>query len=184
MTSATATAAAPDRRRQLLRRIRIVLALFIVGLVLSGLTAVPLVTELDFVARMLGLPHDAAPENYAGLHHWIAQVCVALHDTDARYPFLFYGFDWLAFAHIMIAIAFIGPWIDPVRNRWVLTFGLIAAVLVIPMALCVGPLRGIPFYWCLIDCSFGVGAVIPLSLCRRWATQLARLEPAGGASRP
>jgi hypothetical protein len=32
----------------------------------------------------------------------------------------------IAFAHLAIAIAFIGPYIDPVRNKWVITFGLIA----------------------------------------------------------
>jgi len=35
------------------------------------------------------------------------------------YPFIAYGTDWLAFAHFVIAIAFIGPWRDPVRNVWV-----------------------------------------------------------------
>jgi hypothetical protein len=169
--------ASSDRRRTLLRRIRLVLAIFMIGLVLSGLTAVPLVTELDLVARTLGLPPDAAPDNYVGFDHWIARVCLALHDTEARHPFVFYGFDWLAFAHIVIAIAFIGPWRDPVRNIWVLTFGMIACVLVIPMALGAGPFRGIPFYWSLIDCTFGIGAIIPLALCRRWTVQLARLQP-------
>ena len=28
-----------------------------------------------------------------------------------------YGTDWLAFAHITIAVAFLGPLKDPVRNR-------------------------------------------------------------------
>ena len=76
----------------------------------------------------------------------------ALTVTNGSYPFLAYGTDWLAFAHLMIAIAFIGPYRDPVRNQWVITFGLIACAAVIPLALICRPLRGIPMYWRLIDC--------------------------------
>jgi hypothetical protein len=59
---------------------------------------------------------------------------------------LAYGTDWLAFAHLVIAIAFLGPLKDPVRNIWVVEFGMIACLLVIPLALICGPIRGIPFY--------------------------------------
>ena len=62
--------------------------------------------------------------------------------------------DWLAFGHIVIAVAFLGAWRDPVGNRWLFDFGLIACVLVIPWALVFGALRGIPWWWRLIDCSF------------------------------
>lgn len=82
-----------------------------------------------------------------------------------------YGTDWLAFAHFVIAIAFVGALREPVRNRWLFDFGLIAAGLVIPFALLAGGLRGIPFYWRWIDCSFGVGAALPLWYCRKWARQ-------------
>ena len=34
--------------------------------------------------------------------------------------------------------------------------GIAACLAVIPLALICGPIRGIPFYWRLIDCSFGV----------------------------
>ena len=91
--------------------------------------------------------------------------------------FMAYGTDWLAFAHVIIAVAFIGPWRDPVRNRWVVTFGLIACAAVIPMALVFGPLRGIPVYWLLIDCSFGVIGFIPLWLVRSYTGELASLGP-------
>jgi hypothetical protein len=89
-----------------------------------------------------------------------------------RYPFIAYGTDWLAFAHIVIAIAFIGPWRDPVRNVWVLEFGIIACVLVIPLAMVCGPLRGIPWFWRLIDSSFGVIGAVPLVIARRLVTTL------------
>jgi hypothetical protein len=86
--------------------------------------------------------------------------------TNAHYPFLAYGTDWLAFAHLVIAVAFIGPYFDPIRNKWVITFGLIACVGVIPLALIAGPIRGIPFGWRLIDCSFGVCGAIPFCCAR------------------
>jgi hypothetical protein len=89
--------------------------------------------------------------------------------------FLAYGTDWLAFAHLVIAVAFIGPLRDPVRNKWVLTFGVIACAGVVPLALIAGCVRGIPFYWRLIDCSFGVFGVVPLLICLSYVRRLERM---------
>ena len=106
---------------------------------------------------------------------WLGKVHTALTDTETRYPFLFYGTDWLAFGHFVIAMVFIGVLRDPVRNRWLFDFGLLACVLVVPYAFVFGGLRGIPVWWRLIDCSFGVFGFIPLWFCRRWALELERL---------
>jgi hypothetical protein len=89
---------------------------------------------------------------------------------------MFYGTDWLAFAHIVLALAFLGPLRDPIKNVWVVEFGMIACVLVPPMALVFGPIRGIPWFWRLIDCSFGVVGIIPLWLSRHYIQQLMALE--------
>ncbi len=161
--------------RTVLRRIRVLLGLFVIGLVASGVTALPLEWEIDTLAGLMGIPQAATPESLDGLHRWIAFVRQGLHETNARYPFIAYGTDWLAFAHVMIAVAFIGPLLDPVRNVWVITFGLIACAAVVPTALIFGPLRGIPFNWRLIDCSFGVAGAVPLGLARFYAARLARL---------
>lgn len=96
----------------------------------------------------------------------------------ARYPFLAYGTDWLGLGHLMIAVAFVGPIRDPVRNKWVVQLGMIACVVVIPLALICGPLRGIPTFWTPIDCSFGVLGFIPLLLAYRHIRALER-EQAG-----
>ena len=40
-----------------------------------------------------------------------------------------YGFDWLAFAHLLIAIAFLGPLKDPIKNEWIIRWGMIASAL-------------------------------------------------------
>ena len=43
--------------------------------------------------------------------------------------------------------------------------GIVACIAIFPLAMICGPLRGIPFYWRLIDCSFGVIGIIPLVYC-------------------
>jgi hypothetical protein len=162
-----------DDRRTLLRRIRLILVVFVVLLVASGVTAMPVEWELNGLAGVLGLPQGANPADYTGLQHWIALAREGVVETGARYPFIAYGFDWLAFAHIVLGILFLGAIRDPVRNIWVITFGMIACALVIPWAIFIGPFRGIPFYWSLIDCSFGVFGILPLALARRYTVRLA-----------
>jgi len=153
---------------QLRGRIRFLLLSFTVALVLSGITAFPLEWELSLLSAWT----QHAP---ADLKDWIDRVYVALREINSRYPFIAYGTDWLAFAHIVIAIGFIGPLRDPARNLWVVELGMIACVLVIPVALVFGAIRGIPFYWRLIDCAFGVVGIVPLWLVRR---DIGRLEAA------
>lgn len=130
---------------------------FMIVLFLSGLTAIPLESELAFLSRCF------SPTNMLG--DWIQKVYFAIADTNKEYPFLAYGYDWLAFAHFVLALLFIGPLKDPVRNKWVIEFGMIACVLIIPFAFIAGHFRGIPIGWRLIDCSFGIMGLIPLSIC-------------------
>jgi hypothetical protein len=150
-----------------LRAIRVWLSVFIVGLVVSGLRAFPLTHEVGWLDALL---HSSTLRPSAEATHllpWIERVDEALEATNAQYPFLAYGTDWLAFAHLAIAVAFTGPWRDPVRNKWVITFGLIACAGVVPLALIAGAVRGIPLGWRLLDCSFGVVGCLPLLVCRR-----------------
>lgn len=156
----------------LLRRYRLVLGCFIVGLVLSGVTAFPLLHELELLGRWLGIPPDAAASSQTGLHFWIATVRDGLRDVHATHPWLAYGTDWLAFGHLIIALFFIGPWRDPIPNAWVLKIGLVACAGVFPLALICGPIRGIPFYWRLIDCSFGLFGCLPLLYCLKLTGQM------------
>ncbi len=143
------------------RIIRILLIFFVSALVVSGLTAFPLIVEVNILERIVG--RGTFVENFwPAMAYWISSVRQGLVDTNARYPFVFYGTDWLAFAHLVIAIAFIGPLRDPIKNLWVVEFGMVACILVIPLALICGPIRGIPFFWTVIDCSFGVFGIIPL----------------------
>ncbi len=156
----------------LLRRIRFVLGGFVLGLILSGLTAFPLTWEVNLLAHWLGAGQTATPDQFGGLTEWIVRVRNALRITDASYPFLAYGYDWLAFAHLMIALAFIGPWRDPVRNVWIIEWTMLCCLAIFPLAFICGPIRGIPFYWQLIDCSFGAIGILPLWWCRRAIAEL------------
>ena len=149
-------------RAAILRKLRWVLAFFIVALILSGITAFPLQSELQQIVRLRGLEQLAPSEAGSGLDGWILTVRNGLQESYAKYPWLAYGTDWLAFAHLIIAVFFIGAFIDPVRNVWILKAGIIACVLVIPLALVCGAIRQIPMGWRLIDCSFGVFGVLPL----------------------
>ncbi|MET7569937.1 hypothetical protein ABZT04_15750 [Streptomyces sp. NPDC005492] len=160
-------------RAALLKGIRAWLVLFVVCLVLSGATAFPLVHELRWTEealRSLSVPHYLP-----ALTDWIARMRQGLDTADTDYPFLLYGTDWLAFAHLVIAVAFYGPYRDPVRNIWVVEFGMIACAGIIPLALICGPVRGIPFWWTVIDMSFGAVGVVPLYVVRK---KIKRLEAA------
>ena len=141
-----------NKENVLLRKIRLVLGLFIVALILSGVTAFPLQRELDLVASTRGLDGVAPADAAHSFDRWILTVREGLRETYTRHPWLAYGTDWLAFAHIVIAVFFIGPIIDPVRNVWVLKAGVIACFLVLPLGLVCGAIRGIPWGWRLIDC--------------------------------
>jgi hypothetical protein len=169
-----------ERGQLLRRRIKALTGLFILGLVLSGATAIPLPSELDRLVKITGasqLVLDPAPTGAPGWAVWLTGVQKALHEADQSAPFIFYGADWLAFGHFVIAVAFVGALRDPIRNRWLFSFGMIACALVIPYALVFGGMRGIPYWWRLIDCSFGVFGMIPLWFCRRWTDELeSRLE--------
>ena len=164
-------------RAIVLRRYRASLILFMAGLVASGVTAFPLLAELKRLCLFLGISPTAAPASYAGLSLWIAIVHHGLDQTYAAFPWIAYGTDWLAFAHVVIALFFIGPLVEPVKNRWVLYVGLACCAAVFPLALIAGGLRGIPVYWRLLDCSFGFFGALPLLYCLRLSGRLAASVP-------
>ena len=139
--------------------IRGLIAFFIVALFVSGLTAIPLDFELSTLLPIF--PADSF------MHYWLQKVLSAYRHVDEEYPFLLYGYDWLAFAHFVLAVLFIGPYKDPVKNIWVIEFGMIACAMIFPLAFIAGHLRGIPIDWQLIDCSFGVFGFVPLWICYR-----------------
>ncbi|MCW3126230.1 MAG: hypothetical protein JWO03_1888 [Bacteroidetes bacterium] len=125
---------------------------FMVSLAISGLTAIPAKTGISFLL-------DIVPQSWTPVYAFLMYIREALFSCN---EVLFYGYDWLAFAHIVIAVLFYGVIKDPVRNIWVVEFGMIACMLIIPFAFAMGAVRGIPVWWRLVDCSFGVVGIIPL----------------------
>jgi hypothetical protein len=152
------------KMNKLKRQNKILLASFMIILFLSGLTAIPVERELSFLSQCFPIGNPVG--------EWLEKVLAGFEYTNEHYPFLAYGYDWLAFAHFVLAILFIGPYKDAVRNRWVIEFGMIACICIIPFALIAGHYRGIPFWWRLIDCSFGVLGIIPLMICYRNIKQI------------
>jgi hypothetical protein len=163
-----------NREILLLRRVRWLTWLFIVGLVFSGVTAMPLVTELNWLVSWFGYEGQTSATATSEFARWLLRIQESLVTTQMAHPQLFYGTDWLAFGHIVIALAFVGAVREPVRNRWLFDFGLIACAMVIPWAFAFGAVRGIPVWWRLIDCSFGVSGAVPLWWCRKWVRELER----------
>jgi hypothetical protein len=156
-----------------LTRVRLWLVVFVTGLVVSGVTAFPLEAETRLLARVL----DRSPVQLPAVTAWVDRVHEGIVNTNDDYPFMAYGTDWLAFAHLVIAVAFWGPIRDPVRNVWVVQFGMISCAAVVPLALIAGTVRGIPWGWRLIDISFGVIGIVPLLFAQRGIRELARRSP-------
>lgn len=129
-----------------MKTIRLHLAAFIVLLLISGVTAFPIRQEVGFLF--------SSKEVFPGfMMQWISQ----LHSVIGSTPeIMLYGTDWLAFAHIVIALFFIPVCLDPQRYKANLLAGIAACLLIFPLAFICGPLRGIPFFHQLIDCSFGL----------------------------
>lgn len=90
------------------RQIKRWIIFFMLMLFLSGLTVIPLETELNFLSGFF--PFGSS------IGDWLEKVYTGLNETNKKYPFLFYGYDWLAFAHFILAILFAGPLKDPVKN--------------------------------------------------------------------
>ncbi|MHA4811306.1 hypothetical protein ACX0G9_24610 [Flavitalea flava] len=180
---------------KILFRIRCLLVFFMVVLALSGITAFPVYTELKWLLDS-GITPSATP-----IGDWLEKVWLGVKDAQERHPFIFYGFDWLAFAHLVIALLFVGPYRDPVyrdigllekitlcrntannglrlvdlwstKNKWVIEWAMLACIAILPLAMIAGPIRSIPWIHIFIDCSFGIIGIIPLGIIRHWILQL------------
>jgi len=146
-----------------MKRTRVMLGIVVFGLLISAVTIWPAVPELKMAVRLVwgeGLPQGV-------LHGFLLQAIEGLEVMQAKYPFMLYAHDWLAFAHIVLAILFAGAMRDPVRNKWIIECGLIMCALIPLLAGVCIPLRGIPFVWFWMDFAFAPAAALPLwiALC-------------------
>ncbi len=150
------------------KQIQLGLILFTMLLALSGITAFPLQTEIDFLMN-----HRHWFPSF--FQHWIMQL---YNNITATPQVMLYGTDWLAFAHIVIALFFIPVFLNPIKYAINLRMAQIACVLVFPLAFICGPIRGIPFFHQLIDCSFGVLGFLLLAFIYKRIQNLEKDEQA------
>ncbi|MBC8047927.1 MAG: hypothetical protein H7Y00_14110 [Fimbriimonadaceae bacterium] len=141
------------------KQVRCWVILFIIALALSGITAIPLKGELAYLMNQKEFFTEA-------MNGWIERVYTGITETDAAYPFIAYGTDWLAFAHVVIALLFIGVLKDPVKNKWIIDWAIMCCILILPVAFIFGPIRDIPMFHILLDCSFGIVGIIPLMIVK------------------
>ena len=71
---------------------------FMVSLAVSGITAIPARSGILLLL-------DIVPSSHTGVYDFLLYIKQALFTSN---DILFYGYDWLAFAHIIIAILFYG----------------------------------------------------------------------------
>ena len=145
---------------------RIWLVLFSVALIASGTTAIFARQGLRLLAPLFA--HGSLLDGlWPSMALWLSLVHAAVEETYTRYPFLAYGYDWLAFGHFIISIPFLMAIRDPLRHAWVITYGISACLAVLPFAILFGALRGIPLFWRGVDTLFGIGGLIVLLILRR-----------------
>lgn len=157
--------------KKIQQQIRLLVLFFIAGLLFAGITAIPLQAELKWMIK-----NEAYFPEWMDI--WVLNVYNGIAATDAQYPFILYGVDWLAYAHIIIAILFIGVLRDPVRNIWIVDWAIISCIIIFPVAFIFGPIREIPFKHQLIDCSFGVIGILVLYFTRKKILLLEKLTTA------
>jgi hypothetical protein len=155
-----------------LARVRRWTVFFIAGLVVSGATAIPIPTQLAAGVRLLGEDLRAGGAVPNGMAAWLQTLRDGIRATSDQAPFMFYGTDWLAFGHFMIALVFVGAVRDPLRNRWLFQFGMLACAAVPMWAFFFGSVRGIPVWWRVIDAAFGAIGFLPMWACDRWIRRI------------
>jgi hypothetical protein len=136
--------------------------------------SVPLEWETALALAWIG-PGTWMASVWPALSEWIGLVHEGVMATAKSYPFILYGTDWLAFAHLVIAMAFIGPLRDPVKNIWVIEFGMLACLLTFPWILIFVVIRHLPLFWIPVDMIFGTIGLLPLWLARKYTLQRAEM---------
>ncbi len=149
-----------------IQKIKATVIFFMVALFVSGATAFPVLTEMRW------LQANGFIKQGTTLGNWLQSVLTGAEQVNNTFPFLFYGFDWLAYAHIMIAALFYGVYKNPIQNKFIVNWAVFCCASIIPLAFICGPIRKIPMMHILIDCSFGVFGCIPLLFIKKWTKQL------------
>jgi hypothetical protein len=156
---------------------RIWLFLFSIALIASGATAIFAREGLRFLSPLF-TQGSALWTLWPSMSAWLSMVFQAIEETYDKYPFLAYGYDWLAFGHFIISIPFLMAIRDPIRHSWVITYGISACLAVLPFAIVFGAIRDIPLFWRGVDTLFGIGGLIVLLILRKQLKALERSQVA------
>lgn len=140
-------------KQKILKRVQLWLLLFVLGLGVSLQMVWLVVPEIQWLNGTFGAG-TAWSDAYPMLGDWLAVLETSILETYRTYPVIVYCMDYLVFAHIVLIIALLGAVRDPVKNVWVIQFGMIGCGLMIPFTFGMGYLRGIPWFWLCLDSMF------------------------------
>jgi len=152
-------------------RVRVYLSVVLVGILFSCQMILFVEPEIQWIDKAIG-QSPFVVQHFPQLSDWIGVLRVSVTETYQKYPVMAYCMDWLAFAHVFIAVALLGAIRNPVQNVWVVKTALITTLLMIPFTFISGGIRGIPCYWLLLDSSFAMIAILPLVLALRGIKRL------------
>ena len=138
---------------------RLPLIIFIM-LLIPGISVFALPMQVKFAMVFL----DYLP---SFMQAWLLTVEEGVNAVESNYPFLLYGFDWLAYGHVAIAIFFIPAIKNPTAHITIINSGIIICTLMIPFVLVSGAVRYIPFWWRAGECIFAIIGILLLLYTRK-----------------
>jgi len=141
--------------KKTLKKIRIYLVIFFLGILFSLHTVLFVEVETAFFVKHLG-PGTAMEQKLPFVSAWIENLYASVKETYANYPVIAYCMDWLSYACVVFAIFMIGAIKDPVKNIWIIQTYMLACLLAAALPFIAGPFRGVPIFWRCLDGSFGV----------------------------
>lgn len=159
--------------KKTLRVIRVCLVLFFLGILFGLHTVVFVEVETALFAKFLGRGTWMA-QTLPVVSTWIDTLYVSITESYRAYPVMAYCMDWLSYACIVFALFIVGAIRDPVRNVWIIQVYLAGCVLASLLPWVVGPMRGVPVFWRVLDGSFGVMGFMILFVAYRLTRRLER----------
>ena len=158
-----------------LKKIRIYLVLFFLGILFSLHTVLFVEVETEFFARHQG-SGTSMEQKLPVVSDWIENLYVSVKETYTNYPVMAYCMDWLSYACVVFAIFLIGAIKDPVKNIWIIQVFMLACVLAAALPFIAGPFRGVPIFWRCLDGSFGLIGFLVLLMPYRLTKKLAQTK--------
>jgi hypothetical protein len=158
-------------QKKVLRKIRVYLVIFFLGILFSLHTVMFVEVETAFFVKHFGQGTLTA-EKLPFFSEWIENLHLSISETYKTYPVMAYCMDWLTYACVVFAMFIIGPIKDPIKNIWVIQVYMLGCILGMLLPFIVGPMREIPIFWRFLDGSFGLMGFIILLIPYRLIKKL------------